>query len=466
MKRRDMFTKLLPLSVAGMAAAADRSIAQHMMHPNMPGSGRTPFSIEYQNTVRNMLMKIRETQSEDILEASHAMARAIMKGNTCWANWDLGHSTLYDVIPGRQGLPEVLTQGMRTSQAGDGDTYLVNRGDIPEEVAGRDIVIIGAPAPWSSDAKMAELIVRDTAMHRIRPKSDIWIETGVSTLGAVIHVPGMPAPTGPVSGIIGQITMWMMLADACRILALNGKSVPVQGDEPELSGNAERVGLYDPLMDDYFDRALMQMEMIEAEMGNIRRIAKMAVDSLLAGGRVYGYSWHQMSLCAEAQTRRGGLALLRGAYAKDGKPAVYSGDPVQGGPEDLVIMGVFEPDNPTDIECLDAFRRMNMKIASIGPMTRDMNIPDGRTVPAETDVHVGRMCDTYGLYAIPGFERKVCPTSGPMQLQTFWVTCMEIVDEVIRRTNGNVPGAYFSAAIEGGTEHMHRMNIWWQERGY
>ncbi|MCD6307871.1 MAG: hypothetical protein J7M24_02610, partial [Candidatus Latescibacteria bacterium] len=400
MKRRDIL-RMLPISIAGMTAASDATLAQEMARPLKNAHGRQPLSLKYQRIVREMLTKIRHTQSEDLLEASHAMARTIMRGGTCWANWDLGHSTRYDVIPGRNGLPEILTQGFSAKDVRDGDVYLVNRGDVPAELAAsRDFVVIGAPSPWSSDAKMADLIVRDTAKQRVRPKADIWIETGVSTLGAVIHVPGMPAPTGPVSGIIGQTTMRMMLADACRILALNGKSVPVSGDEPKLAGDSVPwVSLHDPLMDDYFDRVLMQMEMIEAEMGSIRRIAKMAADSVLAGGKVYGYSWHQMGLCVEAQTRRGGLTLSRGVYAKDGKPVVYSGKPLQGSSKDLVIMGVFEPDNPTDLACLDAFRRMNMKVASIGPMTRDIAIPDGRTVPKESDVHVGRMCDTYGLYA-------------------------------------------------------------------
>jgi len=132
----------------------------------------------------------------------------------------------------------------------------------------------------------------------------------------------------------------------------------------------------------------------------------------------------------------------------------------------MVIMGTTRPEDPVDLKSLDIFRGCGMKIASLGPITRDGRLHDGRAVYKESDVHVGRMTDTYGLFAFQGFERKVCPASGAIQLQIFWTTCMEIVEEMIRRTNGNVPGVFFSAAIKGGAEHMTRINELYNERGY
>ena len=78
----------------------------------------------------------------------------------------------------------------------------------------------------------------------------------------------------------------------------------------------------------------------------------------------------------------------------------------------------------------------------------------------------GACRDTYGLFAFPGFERKVCPTSGALGTQIFWATVMEIMEEMIRRTGGNIPGVFYSAAVKGGVEHMQRMNGIYKERGY
>jgi hypothetical protein len=261
-----------------------------------------------------------------------------------------------------------------------------------------------------------------------------------------------------------MVTFWMMQADACRILSREGVSMPVQGDEPALSSNTAWADLNAPLMDDYFDTIMNQIEMIGAEYGDIRRIADMAVDSVLDGGKVYVYSRYRNSLSAEGQTRRGGLALTRGLHFDNGELTCH-GEPFEGTSKDTVIMGLFQPDDEYDLRALDTFRKRNMKVASMGPMSRNIRIPEGRTVPKESDIHVGRMCDTYGRFAIPGFDKKVCPVSGAILNQIFWAACMEITDTVIRRT-GNTPGIFFSAAIKGGTEHMHRVNEIYKERGY
>ena len=76
----------------------------------------------------------------------------------------------------------------------------------------------------------------------------------------------------------------------------------------------------------------------------------------------------------------------------------------------------------------------------------------------KTDIHAGRMCDTYGLFAIPGMEQRICPTSGVILNQLFWAMIMEFVEQYIDRTGGDIPGVFFSAALKGGREHMHRMH--------
>ncbi len=465
MKRREAI-RLMPLSIAGAAGMTRGACtpATAAEGTPLPEGG---FAERYQRTVRDMLVRIRETQSENLLEASHAIARTIARGNTCWCTWNMGHGTTFELFPGRDGLPALFTPGYDSERLRDGDLLLTNRGAVNiEDRKRKDFLVVGAPVPWSSDAGLSELIVVDSAKHRNRPHSDIWIETFVTTIGAVVDIPGMPAPAGPVSGIIGITLFWMMAADACRILALEGGSVPVSGKEPELPPDTQYVGLHDPLMDDFFDRVLMQIEMIGAETGYIREIAEMAAESVLAGGKVYGYSCHRTGLCGEAQGRRGGLTMTRGIFANDGAVTDYRGNPVRGSSKDLVIMGIYQPADETDLDALDTFKGMDMKTASIGPMTRGVAVPDGRTVPKETDVHAGRMCDANGLYAIPGFERKVCPTSGALQMQMYWVTVMEIIAEVMRRTGGNVPGIYRSAAIEGGREIDDRINVIRDERGY
>lgn len=474
MKRRDALS-LIPLSLTGLARAASGQTLDNMRydHP-MVGAYKEycheaefgiPLSAQYLSRVRDMLVWIRETQSENLLEASYAIADTVEKGHTCWCAWDMGHNTNFDMFPERNGVPEIITMGYAPEKSRKGDLFLASIWGGPhEDLVKKDIFVIGGPAPWGGDSRGQHLLSPDVRERRLRPYSKIWIETNITTVGAIMYLPGMPAPTGPVSGIVGLTTYWMMLADACRVLAKHGKSVPVRGDEPVLDADAPRVSLYDPLMDDYFEQLMLEIEMIGSERGNMRKIARMAVDAVLDGGRVWVYSRYRNSLSVEAQTRRGGLTMTRGIHEQDGKLITYAGD-FEPKPNDIVIMGVWEPDDEADLRHLDSFRRAGLKVASIGPATRNLLVPEGRTVPKETDVHIGRMCDTYGLFAIPGFDRHVCPTSGALINQMFWATCMEIVDEMRDRT-GDVPGVFFSAALKGGRPHMHKMQRLFEERGY
>ena len=131
----------------------------------------------------------------------------------------------------------------------------------------------------------------------------------------------------------------------------------------------------------------------------------------------------------------------------------------------MVVMGITKPDDERDLANLDEFRKRGMKIASIGPVTRDFKVPEGRIVPKETDVHVGRMMDTYGLFAVPGFDRKVYPTSGLMNIAIMWSMSGEIVKEMLRRT-GIVPGIHWSGALIRSQPHNSQMRAIVTERGY
>ena len=116
MKRRDAF-RLIPLSLAGLAAAVNRAPAQESAAPGQcpqctrNGQQLEPLSIRYLKKVRGMLDEIRSTQAEKLLEASYAIARTVMRGDTCWCSWDMGHSIVFDILPGRNGVRPFSPRG-------------------------------------------------------------------------------------------------------------------------------------------------------------------------------------------------------------------------------------------------------------------------------------------------------------------------------------------------------------------
>ena len=468
MKRREMLS-LMPISISGLAGITTKVFACEMSYENERGLKTKSLAIQYTKKIGTMLRWIRQTQSENILEASHAVARTMKNGGTCWCMWDMGHSASdVETFPGRNGDPGVFTRWYDKNKSKKGDLILVNLGEYPpvDDIVKKEILVIGGPCAWGGDSHGRELLREPVKKMVVHPYAHIWIENNITTYGGIMYLPGMPAPLGPVSGALGMVTYWMILADACRILAQDGIVFDVQGDEPELSGDGiPWVGLDDPLMDNYFDEILYQIEMIEAEMGHIREIARMAVDSVLAGGKVFCYGRYG-GFASEASYRRSGLCLTRGICDTNGKMAFnFSTDKFNVSGNDCVIMGLSKPDDEVDLQHLKTFRKYKMKVASMGPMVRDKKIPQGRTVPKETDVHLGRMCDTYGLFDVPGYKKKICPTSGALLNIMFWATCCEIAEEIIRRT-GNTPGVLFSAALKIGRPHNHRMYELYNERGY
>ena len=460
MKRRDAI-RLIPLSAAGLSSLPLSAISRELCLKKSCAENSGPLSMQYIGKAMERLTWIRENQTENLMEAAYAIARTVENGGSCWqSGWDSGH-TQADSWPDRNGEPDIFKSGFNQNKAKAGDLLLTgsSRGapEFIDMIKEKEIFLISRTSPWSGDARQKELLSEDVQQLSLRHHADIWIETRATALGGVIQVPGMPAPIGPVSAVVGKVTIWMMLADACRILARRGIKVTVKGDEPKVTGETVNwksfsgwADLNKPLMDDYFLEVTKQIEMIGSELGKIRKIAGMALDTVLNGGKFWCYSRYS-SIAGEANTRRSGLSITTGI-------AEGNLDDFEGKPEDCVIMGITKPDDEIDLQFLDKFKKIGMRTASLGPMTRSIKVQEGRIVPKETDLHAGRMCDTYGLFAIPGMDQRICPTSGVLLNQLFWAMIMEFVEQYIDRTGGDIPGVFFSAALKGGREHMHRMH--------
>ena len=97
--------------------------------------------------------------------------------------------------------------------------------------------------------------------------------------------------------------------------------------------------------------------------------------------------------------------------------------------------------------------------------TRDGLVPSGETVPGLSELHLGNMYNAYGLFAVPGVERKVYPTSGLLVNQMFYALQMQIAEKIIERT-GNTPRIDANAAIKGGVEKRRLDFEIIKKRGY
>ncbi len=457
MKRRSA-AKILPLAAMGITGMGTR--------PNAAEKNSRPLCLQYLGRVRDNLEKIRSTELDKLLEAAYRLAHTYKNGGTCYNQWDMGHSIDFDTFADRPGDPGICVNGFTQDEAKRGDTVLLSMVGSPltRDFKEEGIVLIGAPSPWSAETPNAHLLNPRNRKLKYRDACEIWINTYITTRGAIMWLPGEKVPMGAVSGALGMMTYWMMNVDAARILARDGIALNVKGDEPELDPNAKinylDLSIFEsphrPLGSVYFAEAMKQLKNIEAELGIINQIADMAVDTILSGGRILNYSRYHGSLCHESQYRRGGLLLNKGIYAGENGPIGsrhFTNLKIK--PGDMVIMAVFQPDDPVDLMVLKSLRKTGVKkIATIGTRTKNLRIPDGDTVPKGADIHLGNMCDTYGLFPIPGLKRKVGPTSGLLINQMFYAVEMQIAEKIIERT-GNTPRIDANVAMEG----------FWDKRG-
>ncbi len=405
------------------------------------------LSIRFLREVRGILEDIRNTELDNLLEASRHIAMTYRNHGTCYTTWDVGHSRSEDMYPDRPGDTDIFTMEYDETKAKKGDLLL--GGIIARKIEDprkKGVFVVGSAVPWCGDTPEAHLISEQHQQYKIRPFSDLWIETYSTTYGPIIWLPGAKYPMGAVSGPIGMVTFWAMVADAVRILASEGIYVKVKGDEPKLGDTVKYASLTSPLGEEYFKEVLNQLRQVEGELGTAEKIADLAVDAVLAKRSVYVYSKYWEGLAVESNTRMGGLCIYKSVFRSGPEFGLVKN--FKGGRGDLVIMGICQPDDPTDLEFLDLAKKNGCTVASLGPATRNKSFPQGRTVPNEADFHMGYMCDTYGIFAIPGVEKRVCPTSGVVQNQLFYAISMSVAEKIIERT-GNIPTIYPNGAFEG-----------------
>ncbi len=447
-----------PVSTAAAAAAGKARSA---------AADDRPLGLRYLETIRGMLESIRAREADNLLEAAHRVAETVKRGNICYTQWDMGHNIEFDIFPDRPDDPRLFVNGWKEENAREGDFLLLSFIGKPiTDPHDKGVFVIGAPSPWCAESPNPELLTEQNRALKYRHFCDIWIDTGISTWGPVMWIPGSPVPMGPASGPLGMMTFWMIVSDAVRILAEDSVAVNVGGDESPLAANAVRVSTGAPLGRMYYEEAMRQLKGIEGEFGTVDAIAELVVDAVLNGRHVYYYSTYPNSLAYESVYRRGGLLLNRSVMAgKDGPVGGPHFGTFDGGKGDIVVMGVWRPDDPVNLRDQEAFLKMGMRVVAIGPATRDGGVPKGETVPGRAEMHLGCMCDTYGLFALPGLDRKVCPTSGLLINQMYYAVQMQVAEKIIART-GNVPRIDANAAMIGGLDKRRRDLEIIRVRGY
>ena len=189
MNRRDTF-KSIPLVAASMFAGTKKAESKEK-EPR-------PLCLQYLGRVRKILGKIRSTEIDNLLEASYNIARTYTNGGTCYNRWDMGHSTVFDTFPDRPGDPKIFEDRYREEELKKGDLVLMSMVGAPlkRDLRKEGIFVIGAPAPWSAETPNAHLLNERSRTFKYRHVCELWINTYITTRGAIMWLPGESVTDG------------------------------------------------------------------------------------------------------------------------------------------------------------------------------------------------------------------------------------------------------------------------------
>jgi len=218
---------------------------------------------EYLDLARAHLARVQESQREPLERGARAIAHAIVAGGTVWATGS-GHSALlaqevfyragglilvnFLPIPGTlldqrpapmtsklEKLPGLAAVVVQESPAKAGDVMIVistsgrNAGPVDAALAAKEkglAVIALTSSAYAGDPS------RHPSGKTLAQAADLVIDTEVPRGDAGLTVPGVPSPTGPLSGVVGAALMQALMAGTMEELARQGVAPPVF-----LSGN-------------------------------------------------------------------------------------------------------------------------------------------------------------------------------------------------------------------------------------
>src|SRR3989339_1993560 len=177
MKRREVL-KLIPITGASAVLSGN-------IHADEDKRGEKPLGLRYIDGVTELFSQIRTNQTGNLLEASWRITETYKNGNTCFCQWETGHSFDGDIYPDRPGNTDIFTLGytmVRTPEPPKkGDLFLVNVIRQPLEAPReKGIFVIGGPNPWCYDTDHPELLTEANRNLKVRMYSNIWIETYVN----------------------------------------------------------------------------------------------------------------------------------------------------------------------------------------------------------------------------------------------------------------------------------------------
>lgn len=427
------------------------------------GAATKPYGAQYYDKVTGIWDAISTSELPILAEAADQAAISLKNGGKLYCLIVGGHMHLGELRRARAGNPDYLHNWSRivppekVASVGKGDFLLF---DYPKpfikEALDRGAFTVGLRVPYFPNQTTPKGVLAMNKLGTNRLFQDVLLPeecaratltTHVPFTDGVLYVPEIPAVR--VCGASPQGTFnlyWMLTAEIAMRHASRGAMGSTQKAQ------------------EFMEIIKKRGKEIRDSLDHIDAVATVMADSLKRGAHYWNYpvygqdensTLEQWSIMVEENTNRASGLVMSKLLIPDEIPAKAKAG-------DFVIIAGETSDVVENIAAAHAFKNAGLTVIYIGPKTEKST---GEDLSKIADWHI----DTFsperdGVLTIPGFEKKICPTTGVLYALAQNILNGQFIGHMIEANM--VPLVYMGVHLIGGLAYKNVIEQVFEERGY
>lgn len=406
-----------------------------------------PYGVQYYERAVEVWNREAASELPIIIQAADKASETLKNGGKLYNHAHFGHMLVKELRIGRPGNPDYLPTGTYSTKDEEYDP--IGKGDFlffdgpklrVKKAHDRGAFTLGARVPYlpnktTPQGVLTTLAATDNLLTE--DCSDLVLTSGVPFCNGVVNYPEIPAVRGCPLSVQGVGNFyWMLSAEIA--MRDKGKGPMGKGDKAA----------------EYLRIVKQRGLKIRNSFDSIDAVAKAMAGYVAQGAKYFCFSFG-CEMADENTYRASGLAMTRNIVPRGLEGKVKAGD--------FVIIGSELSDTRENIEAAQAFKNAGMKIIYIGPGKTEGSAGDD--LPKYADHHI----DTFsperdGVLTVPGFDKKICPTTGVLYALTLWMLNAQFIAHMIEADM--TPVLNMGGHLIGGSAFNKDVRAIADKRGY
>ncbi|MBN1290970.1 MAG: hypothetical protein JXB48_03945 [Candidatus Latescibacteria bacterium] len=406
-----------------------------------------PYGVQYYEKAKEVWNRQATSELPLIAEAADNAAHSLKNGGKLYSQAMFGHMLDLELRKGRPGNPDYLpTWGWNASDKdyaaiGDGDflffDYTKKR---VKDVQDRGTFTVGVRIPYlpNQTTPKGVLATYQTTDNLLTEDcADIVLTSGIPFTNGVLYYPEIPAVRACPLSVQGVGNFyWMLSAE----IAMRDKANALNGS----SGKAM----------EYMELIKERGAKIRADFDNIDAVAQAMTGYIANGGRYWNYSFG-CNMYSENDHRASGLPMSQSINPENMKERVKPGH--------FAIISGESSDIRENFIMAQRLKNIGAHVIYIGPAKTEGS--QGSDITGLATWHI----ETYspereGALAVPGIDKKICPTTGILYALALWMLNSQFISRMIEADM--TPGIDMGGHLIGGNGYNKEVRPIVAERGY